>query len=217
VKAWRGEQVGNTRFGRFVREKAWEEWLERLYSLRRDKRGSHERPHKPVLLLSILDLLDRGVIAENRIPLSEELARSFRRYFDVVRERDDQPTIQYPYFHLSGDQLWELIPKRGEAPIYRSGATSGAPTVAELRRRVAYGQFDDRLWALMNDPQSRYMLRNAPIARYFPERREQIEAVGTAPLPEQRALRDQQPPGRDAAFRQKSTTTAAPHVVSASC
>jgi hypothetical protein len=76
---------------------------ERLYSLRRDKRGSHERPHKPVLLLSILDLLDRGVIAGNRVPLSDELAGSFRRYFDVVRERDDQPTIQNSYFHLNGN------------------------------------------------------------------------------------------------------------------
>ena len=182
-------------------EKTWEEWLERLYSLRRDKRGSHERPHKPVLLLSILDLLDRGVIAENRVLLSDELAGSFRRYFDVVRDRDDQPTIQYPYFHLSGDQFWELVPKPGEAPIYRIGATSGAPTVAELRRRVAYGQFDNRLWALMSDPQSRYLLRNALIARYFPEQREQLEAVVSAPPAEQRALRDQQPPGRDAAFR----------------
>ena len=46
-------------------ERKWEGWLERLYNLRRDKRGSHERPHKPVLLLSIIDLLDRGVIAGN--------------------------------------------------------------------------------------------------------------------------------------------------------
>jgi hypothetical protein len=46
------------------------------------------------LLLSILDLLDRGVIAENRVPLSDELTHSFRRHFEIVRERDDQPTIQ---------------------------------------------------------------------------------------------------------------------------
>jgi hypothetical protein len=30
-------------------EKTWQHWLERFYNLRRDKRGSHERPHKPVL------------------------------------------------------------------------------------------------------------------------------------------------------------------------
>lgn len=43
-------------------EVRWRDWLERLYNLRRDKSGGHERPHKPALLLAILDLLDRGEI-----------------------------------------------------------------------------------------------------------------------------------------------------------
>jgi hypothetical protein len=46
-------------------ENTWQQWLERLYNLRRDKRGSHERPHKPVLLLAVLDLLDRGSLTKN--------------------------------------------------------------------------------------------------------------------------------------------------------
>jgi len=29
------------------RETTWQQWLPRLYNLRRDKRGSHKRPHKP--------------------------------------------------------------------------------------------------------------------------------------------------------------------------
>jgi len=53
-------------------EKTWQQWLERLYNLRRDKRGSHERPHKPVLLLSILDLLDRAQVNSNEITLTPE-------------------------------------------------------------------------------------------------------------------------------------------------
>jgi predicted restriction endonuclease len=95
----------------------WEAWLERLYNLRRDKRGSHERPHKPVLLLSIIDLLDRGFIAGNEVPLSEELVATFKRYFAVVRKEDDQPTIQNPFFHLCGDKFWQLVPAPGESPV----------------------------------------------------------------------------------------------------
>lgn len=60
-------------------EKTWEHWLERFYNLRRDKRGSHERPHKPVLLIAILELLDRGILARNEIPLCPELVKTFRR------------------------------------------------------------------------------------------------------------------------------------------
>jgi putative restriction endonuclease len=61
-------------------EASWRSWLERLYDLRRDKRGSHERPHKPVLLMAIMDLLDRGAVADNQIPLSDELIASFKRH-----------------------------------------------------------------------------------------------------------------------------------------
>ncbi len=46
-------------------ERTWQDWLERFYNLRRDKSGSHERPHKPVLLLAILNLVDRGIVTRN--------------------------------------------------------------------------------------------------------------------------------------------------------
>lgn len=181
----------------------WNNWLERLYNLRRDKRGSHERPHKPVLLLSIVDLLDRGVIAENKVVLSDELVRTFKHYFAFVRQRDDQPTIQNPFFHLSGDQFWQLVPIGGETVLYRPGAVSGAPSVAELRRRVAYGRFEEGLWALLNDRASRHQLREALIARYFPDQREQIIAlaVNSTKAPKLATLSEHLPPGRDAAFR----------------
>jgi len=60
-------------------EKTCQQWLERFYNLRRDKRGSHERPHKPVLLLAILDHLDRGLVTGNQIQLSPDLAKAFKR------------------------------------------------------------------------------------------------------------------------------------------
>ncbi len=52
-------------------EEIWQQWLERLYNLRRDKNGSHERPHKPALLLAILDLIKKGRVTHNQIPLNE--------------------------------------------------------------------------------------------------------------------------------------------------
>ena len=160
-----------------VSKSGWENWLERLYNLRRDKSGSHERPHKPALLLSIIDLLDHGVITRNEVPLSDELVATFKRYFAVVRRENDQPTIQNPFFHLSGDKFWRLVPVSGEGDIYQTGATAGAPSVAELRRRVAYGKFDDGMWPLLSEPVARHQLREALIARYFPEDRDKLAAI----------------------------------------
>jgi putative restriction endonuclease len=186
-----------------VSKTGWEKWLERLYNLRRDKSGSHERPHKPALLLSIIDLLDHGIITRNEVPPSDELVATFKRYFAVVRRENDQPTVQNPFFHLSGDRFWHLVPASGERQIYQEGATSGAPSVAELRRRVSYGKFDEGMWQLLSEPVARHQLREALIARYFPEDRDKLAAItaaGRAAEPVD-PLQEGMPPGRDGAFR----------------
>ena len=181
----------------------WDNWLERLYNLRRDKRGSHERPHKPVLLLSIIDLLDRGLITTNRVPLSADLVATFRRYFTIVARNNDQPSIQNPFYFLSGDRFWRLVPKPGEPAAYVRGRGSRAPSVAELRRSVAHGEFESGLWTLLQEPGPRRQLREALISRYFPGYRDRIAALAAAGVPVARpeAIQEDYPPQRDAAFR----------------
>ncbi len=72
----------------------WRQWLEPLYYLRRDNSGSHKRPHKPALLLAILDLVDKGRVTRKQIPLNEDLIKTFRLCFDIVRQRDDKPSLK---------------------------------------------------------------------------------------------------------------------------
>ena len=62
--------------------------------------AGHERPHKPVMLLALLDLFEQGVIKENRITYSPELLELFGEYFDAVRSENDQPTPINPFFYL---------------------------------------------------------------------------------------------------------------------
>lgn len=189
-----------------VSNATWVGCLERVYRLRRDKRQQHERPHKPVLLLSLIDLLDRGLVSDNSFPLSEELVRTFKRHFAAVCAADDRPSIEQPYFHLAGDGFWQLVPAPGCEPIYRPGEASGAPSVATLRRRVLHGTFDDEFWRLLSDPVSRHQLREAIIARYFANRRDSLTAVIVESR--QASAVDTSPPdalpptpARDSAFR----------------
>ena len=39
----------------------------------------HERPHKPLLLLAVLDLIDEGLATPDRIPWSQELRDRFTK------------------------------------------------------------------------------------------------------------------------------------------
>jgi putative restriction endonuclease len=181
----------------------WERWLERLYNLRRDKRGSHERPHKPVLLLSIIDLLDRGIIETNRVPFDEQLVATFKRFFMEVKKEDDKPTIENPFYYLSGDKFWQVLLQGGNEPLYQEGSAAGAPSVGQLRKGLAAGRFDPGLWALLSEPLARHQLREALIARYFPEHRAQLLrlAIQNRSITVADKVHELLPPGRDAAFR----------------
>jgi putative restriction endonuclease len=176
-------------------------WLDRLYDLRRDNPGSHERPHKPVLLLAIIDLLDRGLAANNRIPLNTDLVKAFRRYFEVVRQHDDRPSIENPFYRLCGDGFWELLPTPGAPPVYQRGSTSGTPSISALKESP--GRFDKSLWALLEDSHSRVQIRDALVGRYFPEHREKLAALAAPPRPEAQpeALKEEFENQRNAAFR----------------
>jgi hypothetical protein len=132
-----------------VSESNWAHWLERLYDLRRDKRGSHERPHKPVLLLAILDLLDRGILLDNQVPFTKELVSTFRRFFAVVLARDDQPKIQNPFFFLSGNGFWQVLVAGQTEPLFREGFAGRAPSASQLRKQSAAGRFNAGLWSLI--------------------------------------------------------------------
>ncbi len=160
-------------------ERTWQQWLARLYNLRRDKSAGYERPHKPVLLLSVLDLLDRGRFKHNEIPLNDDLVKTFRRYFEVVRQRDDKPTIENPYYFLSGDGFWTLG-SHGRRRLYQPGGAASPPSMNTLR--ASPGHFDPGLWKLMENPTSRGHLRDALVARYFPEHRDQLAALTSQPV-----------------------------------
>ena len=45
----------------------------------------HERPHKAVLLLSVMDMLALGMATPDRIPWSPELRARFAAYFELVQ------------------------------------------------------------------------------------------------------------------------------------
>lgn len=79
---------------------------------------------------------------ETLLSFSEELVATFKRYFAVVKQRDDKPTIENPFYFLAGDKFWQVTQQGGNEPLYREGHSSGAPSVAALRRQGAVGRFD---------------------------------------------------------------------------
>ena len=78
-------------------------------------------PHKPVLLLSIIELIESGQVVENKILVSPELAEIFLKYWRRVTNR--KPDLAMPFFHLKSDKFWHLHPNAG----YENGVAGCQP------------------------------------------------------------------------------------------
>ena len=125
-------------------------------------------PHQPVLLLSIIELIDSGQFSENKIRLCAELAETFLKYWPIVTER--QPNIAMPFFHLKGKKstgFWHLHANAGyERELSSARRITG---ISRLRKLVSHSTLDDELYVLLVDLASREVLRQTLIQTYFPD------------------------------------------------
>ena len=92
-----------------------ENYLHLFSNLRTDKARNrysaltlHRAPHKPFLLLSVMDLIAHGVIAENFIEPSYELVDTFNLYWTQIMPPGSRTSMAYPLPRLKTDGFWHL-------------------------------------------------------------------------------------------------------------
>ncbi len=143
----------------------------RLFSsLRTDKNQkrwlSHtcnRAPHKPFLLLSILDLIATGSINKNFIEPSFELAETFAGYWTRVMPIGTSGSMSYPFYHLASAGFWHLITQPNVQHVKGRNISS----VKRLRELYHGGKFDDDLFSIMINEKSRRKLQSVLITTFF--------------------------------------------------
>lgn len=121
-------------------------------------------PHKPFLLLSVMDLIANGVITENRIEITPELTTQFSQYW-VVTLPDHLNNLAAPFFHLRSNGFWHLIPVPGqEEKLQALKEISG---MTRLQSLVSGAFLDDELFQLMQTEESRRALRVCLVESHF--------------------------------------------------
>lgn len=139
--------------------------IERLYDLNvgttpLEEGAPHEKPHKPLLLLAVFDLIDEGLANPERIPWCQELRNRFTARFLLVRKHNDRNNPDLPFRYLAGDGFWQAFESDGTTPIRREIRVSDIGNV--------FARFSDGLEYLVAIPDNRRLMREALIARYFP-------------------------------------------------
>ena len=145
---------------------------------------SRQTPHKPFLLLIIMEMLENGELSENRISFREiEEKKPF--FADLIAAFNSgnttnwRPSLHNPFFHLKTNGFWHLDPQ--ELQSRPAGTT---PTDTYLRNANATAKLDERLFLFFVMPEYREILRQMLIHTYFSNIRHEIEQV----IEEHRAL-----------------------------
>ncbi|MBO0930128.1 HNH endonuclease [Fibrella aquatilis] len=131
-------------------------------------------PHKPVLLLTITELLEKGLITDNRVGVTPELVATFKENFVLLAKAGHNDDFTQPFFYLKNEGFWFLQPKPGyQIDLY-------IRSVNTLSERLDYAHFADDLYGLLTDTYSRIALKNTLLDTYFPARKAEFLRVKNA-------------------------------------
>ena len=155
-----------------MKEKDLKFYEERFRRLNQDRNGpwteatNGRAPHKPLLLLAILDLAEEGNLTENFIDVaSPDLSEIFNIYWAKVMSSDRGGSLAQPFFYLRSEGFWHLQAQPEKEAVLT--ATRSVGTLNDVVKIAKGARLDEDLFALICDSISRQILRVALIEKHF--------------------------------------------------
>ncbi|MCU7245962.1 MAG: HNH endonuclease [Microcystis aeruginosa WS75] len=145
-------------------------YCERFASLNVSKKRGNAQ-YKPILLLSVIDLISQGLITENKIFVSDELINTFNKYWNVLSSQYDGG-FHYPFFHLQSERFWYLRLK----PDFNGLQPK---SMKKLKLAVEYAFLDEELYDLLQYQNYRQELIDTLISVWFSSSQKEISEILT--------------------------------------
>ena len=123
-------------------------------------------PHKPILLISILQGFQNGLIDTKKIFITPELVALFKTNWNLLVTTSHVCRISYPFYYLKSEKFWKLIPKPGFDNIEKMGSI--VKSFANLNAAVDYAVIDEDLLILALDKKTNTILQKFLLETYFP-------------------------------------------------
>jgi putative restriction endonuclease len=120
-------------------------------------KGMGFAPHKPVLLLSLFELIRKGDLNSNRIFITPELL--------VVTGHKENFSL--PFFHLRSEPFW-LIKSKTQFQDFITSSKS-IKSFKSLTENISYAEIDSSLFKLLQQPNENAFFTNYILELYFPD------------------------------------------------
>lgn len=126
-------------------------------------------PHKAIMLLSVIDLIETGVITTNHIYYTRELDSQFLhnwiRYVAFLDGHSARSAT--PFFHLSYEPFWSIVLKPDCDKTVKDLADSRIYMNSDrMNQAIDYVLLEPDLFSLLQDSMVRAKLRVLLISKY---------------------------------------------------
>ncbi|SHG08125.1 putative restriction endonuclease [Salegentibacter echinorum] len=124
-------------------------------------------PHKPILLLSIIQLIAKGVIKSNRIFITSEIILAFKQNWEDLVHTGHSRNFSLPFFHLRSEPFWHLSPKPGKQ--IETTRSKSIKSFNNLNESIAFAEIDKELFLLLQKSENQLWFEQILIESYFPD------------------------------------------------
>ena len=129
-------------------------FIRKLSKLKIDRSKGEPAPHKAVLLISVIQLIDTGFISDNRILITPELVARFKDNWHLLVKNDRfNPNFSLPFYHLKSDGFLHLKTILGREILLTS--SHSIKSFSALKDAIDYAFFDVALYNLLTDKTNR--------------------------------------------------------------
>jgi putative restriction endonuclease len=132
-------------------------------------------PHKPVLLLSLFELIQKGDINSNRIFITPELVISFKDNWKKLVVTGHTENFALPFFHLRSEPFWHLKSKTQLQDFLTT--SKSIKSFKSLTENILYAEIDLSFFQLLQQPNDNAFFTNYLLEKYFPESKQQYYSV----------------------------------------
>lgn len=147
-------------------------YLTTFQSFNRGNTDFGPAPHKPILVLSILDRLEQQKTITDQVPIDQGLKELFQRNWTLLVTTGHRCNINDPLFHLSNEGFWQAYTPKGDKLDKARGIS-----------KLAFGRIiDPYLVELLQQADCRALFRTVLLDRYFKATKANYQAH--VPLPQ---------------------------------
>ena len=130
--------------------------------------SKNQAPHKPFLLLSVIDLIAGGILNASFMDTQgdlNELNDLFERYWRRLNPITQEGIIAVPFSRLHNEPFWKLVPN--DKVDFTPAITNNIYSVEQLKSVALGAKIDGDLFRHLGNAENRNALRETMLTAHF--------------------------------------------------